>query len=160
MRILRKYGQRGRQHPALGKSLVLLIHVVTLCLTILLTTTSCTEIEVPPTAQTFISQYFKESSVVLVEKDEDDDGEEYSVWFNDGTKVDFDLQGTWKRVSRKKTGVPAVLIPEPIAQYAKTNYPNEAIFKLSRKTYGWKIELSNDVIVKFDPQGAFLEMDD
>lgn len=127
------------------------------CLTILLIT-ACVDEKVPPRSKAFIDKYFPQSTVVLVEMDDDDDdGKEYSVLLNDGTKVEFDLQGDWKRVSRKKTGVPSTLVPKPILQYVKTNYPEDVITKLSRKPYGFKIELSNDEDVRFNPQGQFIE---
>ena len=127
------------------------------CLTILLIT-ACVDEKVPPRSKAFIDKYFPQSTVVLVEMDDDDDdGKEYSVLLNDGTKVEFDLQGDWKRVSRKKTVVPSTLVPKPILQYVKTNYPEDVITKLSRKPYGFKIELSNDEDVRFNPQGQFIE---
>ena len=127
------------------------------CLTLLLTT-ACEDEKIPPQSKAFIDKYFPNSTVVLAEMDEDDDnGMEYSVLLNDGTKIEFDLQGEWKRVGRNKTGVPATLIPKPIIEYVKTNYPEDVITKLSKKPYGFKIELSNDEDVRFNPQGQFIE---
>lgn len=127
------------------------------CLTLLLTT-ACVDEKIPPQSKAFIDKYFPNSTVVLAEMDEDDDnGMEYSVLLNDGTKIEFDLQGEWKRVGRNKTGVPATLIPKPIIEYVKTNYPEDVITKLSKKPYGFKIELSNDEDVRFNPQGQFIE---
>jgi hypothetical protein len=60
-------------------------------------------------------------------------------------------------VSRNKTGVPARLVPPAIAEYAKTNFPETIISKLAKKTYGYKIELSDDVDLRFDQQGNFIE---
>ena len=133
--------------------------LVFVCLAVLVVT-SCQEQQIPPASQAFIDQHFSHVNIVLVELDHDDDGMEYSVWFNDGMRVDFDETGEWKRISRKKTGVPAALIPPAIARYAKEQYPEEAIFKLSKKTYGYKIELSNEIVVKFDPQFQFLSAED
>lgn len=130
--------------------------IVLWCLAILLMT-ACVDTKIPSSSQTFIDKYFPSSSVVLVEMDDDDDGKEYSVLLNDGTKVEFTMQGEWKRVSRKKTGVPSTLVPKPILQYVKTNYPEDVITKLSKKPYGFKIELSNDEDVRFNPQGQFME---
>lgn len=126
------------------------------CLAILLMT-ACVDKKIPSGSQAFIDKYFPSSSVVLVEMDDDDDGMEYSVLLNDGTKIEFDLQGEWKRIGRNKTGVPSVLVPSPILQYVKTNYPQDVITKLSKKPYGFKIELSNDEDVRFNPQGHFIE---
>ena len=114
--------------------------------------------KIPASSKAFIDKYFPESSVVLVEMDNDDDGgKEYSVCLNDGTKIEFDMQGNWKRVGRKKTGVPSTLVPPPIWEYAKTHYPEDVITKLSKKPYGYKIELSNDEDMRFTPQGQFIE---
>ena len=127
------------------------------CLTMLLTT-ACVDEKIPPHSKAFIDQYFPQSTVVLVEMDDDDvEGKEYCVLLNDGTKIEFDLQGEWKRVGRNKTGVPSTLVPKSILQYVKTNYPKEVITKLCKKPYGFKIELSNDEDVRFNPQGQFIE---
>ena len=115
------------------------------------------EANIPVPAQEFIKEYFPKSTVVLVEMDADDEGKEYCAWLNDGTKVEFDLQGEWKRVSRNKTGVPSRLVPPVITEYVKTNYPQDIISKLSKKSYGYKIELSDDMDLRFDPQGNFIE---
>lgn len=127
------------------------------CLAILLMT-ACMDEKVPPHSKAFIDKYFPHSTVVLVEiDDDDDDGKEYSILLNDGTKIEFTMQGEWKRVSRKKTGVPSTLVPKPILQYVKTYHPEDVITKLSKKPYGFKIELSNDEDVRFNPQGQFME---
>ena len=101
---------------------------------------SCEDVSVPVQATAFIDQYFPESSVVLVEIENDEGTREYSVWLNDGTKIEFDMQGDWKRVGRKKTGVPSILIPDTIMQYVKTHYPNNVVTKFSKKEYGYKHE--------------------
>ena len=131
--------------------------VVLGCLTIWLMA-ACMDDKVPPSSKAFIDQYFPEMTVVLVEMaDDDDGGKEYSVCLNDGTKIEFDLQGEWKRVGRKKTGVPSTLVPSAIWEYVKTHYPEDVITKLSKKPYGYKIELSNDEDMRFTPQGQFIE---
>ena len=119
--------------------------------------TSCADESIPPTAQAFIDEYFPGTNVVLTENDDEDDGIKYCVWLNDGTKIEFDAAGQWQRVSRKKSGVPATLIPQEIMQYVKSHYPEEVIFKLSKKNYGYKTELSNDIDLRFNGQGQFLE---
>ena len=127
------------------------------CLTMLLTT-ACVDEKIPPQSKAFIDKYFPNSTVVLAEMDDDDvEGKEYCVLLNDGTKIEFDLQGEWKRVGRNKTGVPSTLVPKSILQYVRTNYPKEVITKLCKKPYGFKIELSNDEDVRFNPQGQFIE---
>ena len=117
---------------------------------------SCEDVSVPVQATAFIDQYFPESSVVLVEIENDEGTREYSVWLNDGTKIEFDVQGNWKRVGRKKTGVPSILIPDTIMQYVKTHYPNDVVTKFSKKEYGYKLELSDDMDLRFNKQFQFI----
>jgi hypothetical protein len=117
---------------------------------------SCEDVSVPVQATAFIDQYFPESSVVLVEIENDEGTREYSVWLNDGTKIEFDVQGNWKRVGRKKTGVPSMLIPDTIMQYVKTHYPNNVVTKFSKKEYGYKLELSDDMDLRFNKQFQFI----
>ena len=126
---------------------------------------SCEDVSVPVQATAFIDQYFPESSVVLVEIENDEGTREYSVWLNDGTKIEFDVQGNWKRVGRKKTGVPSILIPDTIMQYVKTHYPNNVVtkfskkeygYKFSKKEYGYKLELSDDMDLRFNKQFQFI----
>ena len=123
---------------------------------------SCADQDIPVNSQHFIKQYFPGTSVVLVEIDDDDDDSEmeYCVWLNDGTKVEFNMQGEWERVGRKKTGVPVKLMPPAIIQYVRANYPDDVVSKLSKKPYGYKIELSNDKDLRFNPQGQFMEVID
>ena len=133
------------------------IYIIMLwCLTMLLA--ACDDTKIPARSKAFINQFFPESSVVIVEMEEDGDGlEEYEVWLNDGTKIDFDLQGEWKVVARKKTGVPLSLIPQQIKDFVKTKYPNNVITKFSRKDYGYKLELSDDMDLRFNKQYQFME---
>ena len=133
------------------------IYIIMLwCLTLLLA--ACDDTKIPTRSRAFIDQYFPESSVVIVEMEEDDKGmNEYEVWLNDGTKIDFDLQGEWKTVARKKSGVPLTLIPQQLITFVNTNYPNNVITKFSRKDYGYKLELSDDMDLRFNKQYQFIE---
>lgn len=126
----------------------------------LLLMVSCKDDSIPVKAQMFIDQYFPQSDVVLVEVEGDTGEKEYNVWLNDGTKIEFDMQGIWKRVGRNKTGVPSTLIPEPIEKYVHTHYPNDVVTKFSKKDYGYKLELSDDMDLRFNHQFQFMEVVD
>lgn len=119
--------------------------------------TACSEENLPQRSQDFINKYFPENSIVLVEVDDEEDAKEYEVWLNDGTKIEFDMQGEWYRVSRKKSGVPASMMPAPIVQYIQTNYAGNVVTKYSRKDYGYKVELSDDIDLRFTKQYQFIE---
>ena len=40
------------------------------------------------------------------------------------------------------------------------NYPNQQIYKIDRKRWGYEIELSNEMELLFDKDGKFKKMDD
>jgi pectin methylesterase-like acyl-CoA thioesterase len=63
----------------------------------------------------------------------------------------FDLHQEWR---------PAAIIPEPILQYVKTSFPGTMITKIDKERYGYDVELSNDIDLKFNYQGMIIGMDD
>ncbi|MBQ7441272.1 MAG: PepSY-like domain-containing protein [Prevotella sp.] len=52
------------------------------------------------------------------------------------------------------------MIPEVIKQYVNENFPESIITKIEKERYGYDIELSNDLELKFNKQGYILRMDD
>lgn len=112
--------------------------------------------QLPQKAQQFIDKHF--SSVGFLSAKQDDG--EYEVMLKDGTKIDFTLQGDWKEVNCRVRAVPAAIVPTAIAQYVKTNFPNNIITKIEKKYNGYDIELETDLELKFDKNGKFLYADD
>ena len=112
--------------------------------------------QLPQKAQQFINKHF--SSVGFLSAKQDDG--EYEVMLKDGTKIEFTLQGDWKDVDCHVRAVLAALVPAGIAQYVKTNFPNNIITKIEKKYNGYDIELENDLELKFDKNGNFLYADD
>ena len=60
----------------------------------------------------------------------------------------------------RTSAVPAALVPAAIKQYAEANFSNCKITKIEKERYGYDIELSNDVELKFNHKGALIGMDD
>ena len=58
------------------------------------------------------------------------------------------------------TAVPAAIVPAAIQQYVSTSFPGTVITKIDKERYGYDIELSNDIDLKFNYQGAIIGMDD
>ena len=94
--------------------------------------------------------YFPQVGILKVEMDE----HEYEVKLTDGTEITFNLAFEWKSIDCDESSVygvvPAELVPEQIAAYIATNYPNQHIDKIEKKANGWEIELSNGVEIEFD----------
>ena len=79
---------------------------------------------------------------------------------NDGTEIDFDRNNQWDNVDCHTKAIPAALVPQAIANYVKTNYQALPITKIDKDAYGYEIELSNGMDLKFDTSGRFLGIDD
>ena len=58
------------------------------------------------------------------------------------------------------TAVPEALVPQAIAQYVASNFPDAVVTKIDKERFGYEIELSNDLELKFNKAGVLLSMDD
>ena len=115
---------------------------------------------VPEAINAFVQQYFAGATIAYVETDSEHGGIEYDVTLNDGTEIDFDLNNQWDNVDCHTKAIPAALVPQAIANYVKTNYQALPITKIDKDAYGYEIELSNGMDLKFDTSGRFLGIDD
>ena len=79
---------------------------------------------------------------------------------NDGSKIEFDKNGNWDSVDCKTQAVPNSLVPASIRKYVKTNFRGQKIVKIDKESYGYEIELSNKLELKFSKQGRLIEIDD
>lgn len=112
--------------------------------------------QLPAAAQTFINQTFPGATIMYAEID---DGK-YEVHLNDGTEINFDRKGNWDKVDCKLKAVPAHLIPATIASNVETQFSGTVITKIDKERYGYEIELSNGLDLKFNRQGMLSEIDD
>ena len=113
-----------------------------------------------PAITQFVTQHFPDATVQMVMPDDDD----IDVVLNDYTKIEFKLNNEWKKVdcehATKFISVPATLVPEQITAYVNANFPNTIIKKLEKKFFGWEIELSNGLEVKFNNNFKVTKVDD
>ena len=113
--------------------------------------------KLPAAARTFVDTNFQGKKILYAEKD----WNSYECRLDDGTKIDFTSKGEWKQVDcHGMSAVPAVLVPEAIKQYVETNFSNCMITKIDKERHGYDIELSNDLELRFNHQGALIGMDD
>ena len=113
--------------------------------------------KLPAAARTFVDTNFPGKKILYAEKD----WNSYECRLDDGTKIDFTSKGEWKQVDcHGMSAAPAVLVPEAIKQYVETNFSNCMITKIDKERHGYDIELSNDLELRFNHQGALIGMDD
>ena len=112
--------------------------------------------QLPAAIQSFVQQHFPDATIAYAEKEM----RKYEVHLNDGTELDFTRKGDWDKVDCKFKPVPAVLVPQPIAAYVEATFPGSSIVKIDKEYYGYEIELSNDLELKFNQAGQLFSMDD
>lgn len=110
----------------------------------------------PAAAKTFVQTNFPKAKIIYAEKDRNS----YECRLADGTEIEFNRKGNWKKVDCHTTAVPAALVPKTIQQYVNSKFQGTIITKIEKERYGYDIELSNDIDLKFNKQGAFMSMDD
>lgn len=116
--------------------------------------------QLPAEAQTFIQKTFPGQGIAYAKIDQDFGKTTYEVHLNNGVELEFDKAGTWDKVDCNYSAVPADLIPATIANYVKTHFAGASIVKIDKERYGYDVELSNDLELKFNKQGQLTKIDD
>lgn len=110
----------------------------------------------PQTVKTFVTDHFPGINIAYAEKEHG----KYEVHLNDGTELEFDRGGTWETIDCQIRAVPSQIVPAGISDYVKANFNGQLITKIDKERYGYQIELSNDLELKFNKAGNFLCYDD
>ena len=67
----------------------------------------------------------------------------------------------WDKIECPLTNpVPTALIPPPVASTIQANYPDAMITKIDKERNGFEVDLANGLELKFNKQGAIVDMDD
>lgn len=116
--------------------------------------------KLPQAAQQFLKSHFAQNKVLSVMLDRDFMEKDYTVFLDDGSKIEFDGSGQWESVKNYNGKIPAGIVPVKIQSYITEHYPSLGIEKIERKRYGYEVELTNDLDLKFNAGGGFLGIDD
>ncbi|MDE7345969.1 MAG: PepSY-like domain-containing protein [Muribaculaceae bacterium] len=115
----------------------------------------------PDAAKTVLSRNFKSDVSHIKIGKEFGKIRKYEVILTDGSEISFDKHGNWKDVEVGSTkSVPSGLIPSPIATFIDNNQSKAKVTGIEKNAYGYNVELSNGVDVKFSEKGKFLRYDD
>ena len=74
-------------------------------------------------------------------------------------EIEFDGRGQWTEVKCKRSAVPASLVPQQIARYISSNYPDCRILEIERDEDEYEVKLSNYVEVTFDRKFNVIDID-
>ena len=117
--------------------------------------------QLPAQITAFIQQNFPGQTITFAKKDLELTGWQYDVVLADGTQIDFDTDDMWDKIQSPMTNpVPVNLIPAPIVTHLRANFPDAMILKIDKERSGYEIELANGLELKYNQQGALMEMDD
>ena len=116
--------------------------------------------QLPAAAQSFIQNTFPGQTVSYAKVDRDFGRTTYEVCLNNGTELEFNKNGEIDKVDCNFSAVPAHLVPATIADYVKTNFAGATIVKIDKERYGYDVELSNELELKFNKKGQLMNIDD
>ena len=118
--------------------------------------------ELPIRAQTILRHNFGHLSIDKAKMEKDDGKTKYEVKFTNGSSIEFNGRGEWKKIKCKKMGVPARLVPMPILNHVRYKWPHKdvRIMKIERKHQKYEVELSNDKELKFNQNFKIIDIDD
>lgn len=114
----------------------------------------------PQAAQTVLSKNFKaKMSLIKIDKTlgRIDD---YEVILTDGTEVEFDSKGNWKKIETPNDkNVPSELLPKALTDYVSKNHKKAKIVGVEKERNKYEVELSNGIDMIFDLNGNFIKFD-
>ena len=117
--------------------------------------------QIPESIMSFIQQSFPGKHVTYAENERKLTGTTYEIVLTDGTRIDFDTSGEWEKMEGTVNNpLPTPLIPVPITNYIKANYPDAMILMIDKEDHGYDVELANGLELRFNKQGEFIGMDD
>lgn len=118
--------------------------------------------ELPEASRTLIESNFSGATAnrIIKRNAADSDGTLYEVWLSNNFEIDFDANGIWTDIDGNMQQVPNALIPSAILTYTQTNYPKPLFIEgIDKESYGYQVEISNDIDLKFNADGTFIGID-
>ena len=115
--------------------------------------------ELPAKAQTLLSKHFKGQKVMLATIESGIVSRSYDVVLRNGTKLEFDKKGNLTEIDCKQGIVPSQLIPQPIKNYLKENYPAQAVKKIEMNKNEYDVELANGLDLTFNKHFQLIDID-
>jgi len=116
--------------------------------------------QLPAAAQATVQQYFDVTTIAYVKLDDEVFGDKYEVRFNDGKEIDFENDGSLRKIDCKYAAVPDALVPEVVRQQVAASFPQAFIVEWGKDDWGWKAELNNKLEIKFNRKLEMIGLDD
>lgn len=121
--------------------------------------TTITKSALPLNAQSFLKTHFAGQEPTYIVSDKETFSTDYKVQFANNIEVEFDGKGNWEEVDGNHQAIPVAVIPKAISSYIKTNFANTTVTKIDKGTWGYEVDLSNNLELEFNSKGKFLRID-
>jgi hypothetical protein len=118
-----------------------------------------TESGLPATSREFIDVHFPEVGISMIIKETETFSADYTVYLANGFEIDFTKSGDWDDVDGKYTAIPGSildLLPQSIPEYVNNTMRDCYIVEVNKEHYGYEIELSNKIELKFNSKGGIV----
>lgn len=115
--------------------------------------------QMPAASQNFIKKYFSDIQVDRAVVS-DREPRKYEVRFVNGTEIEFDARGEWMEIECEHRAVPKAIVPQKLLDYVAKNHPGRQIVAIKRNMRGYKLELDNDLDLKFDRDYRLIKISD
>lgn len=117
--------------------------------------------DLPVTAQEMITTYFPKAKISMIKVDKHLlKKTDYDVKLVNGTKIEFNNAGEWTSIDCKKKSVPADLVPKHIRRKVAKDYPDATITRITKKSGGHIVGLSDGTELKFNLLGQLKKNSD
>ncbi|MXV38322.1 hypothetical protein GO491_06470 [Flavobacteriaceae bacterium Ap0902] len=115
--------------------------------------------ELPQEIQTYVQTHFPNSNIVQATMDDEMISKTYEIVLENNMKLEFDSDNNISEID-SSTELPDSVVPTPILEYVKTNYPNNKIMDMDIDDNKQSVELDNQMELEFDKDdGQFLKID-
>ena len=116
--------------------------------------------KLPAQAQKFLDKHFAGIDIVYAKEECNILLSSYEVRLANGAKIEFSNKGNWEEVDCQSNEVPAAIVPQPIKDYVKKNFPAEKIRNIEKNRNDYEVKLSNRLELKFDKNFNLYDIDD
>ncbi len=116
--------------------------------------------QLPAQAQSTVKTHLANEAVSYVMMDREGLSKEYEVKFASGSSIEFESDGSLKKVDCDVRAVPEALVPEAVRRYVQAQFPNAFITEWGKDGRRWKAELNSGLDLEFNNRYEFQRIDD
>lgn len=106
--------------------------------------------DLPAAGQELLARDFAGQNVSYVLREKEAFKVEYEVRLENGTEIELDADGQWKKIDCKASAVPQGLVPVEILTQVGKSFPAAFVVEIDKDGRGYDVELSNGLELNFD----------